>query len=474
MAAGAIAAGTVAALDHWLALTQASTRQPSLSAAIARGGEVVWHGGVGAIGGRPDGQDGADSAAPGVDTAYRIASVTKTFVAVAILQLLEQGRLHLGDQIARWLPDAPCPDATIAQLLSHTSGLQAETDGDWWERSPGYTWQQLLAQGMTRRFAAGRKYHYSNVGYAVLGRLLEVAHGAPWDVVLERQLLRPLGMARTGRLRPQQDSATGWAVHPHAALLHAEPVQDYRALGPAGELWSTCRDLSIWGSFLAGAIDGPLGRELLAQMREPWCVNDLPGLGWVSGHGLGLQVWNTPIGGPTGPAGPVALPSRRYAGHTGSVPGFTCELRFDPDAGDVAVTLGSATSGFGGGAGLLTAYQEREPAPVPPWRPDPTHPDRIALVGTWYWGSMPYVVSAAADGGLEVVMAAGARSAVFLPDGALRWIGQSGYFAGEPLTAAMNPDGSVRWLDVASFRLSRTPYDPDAALPGGPDPRGWH
>lgn len=459
MAGMSVRPETAAALDHWLATTQATFRQPSLAAAVARGGAVVWAGGVGHIGGRPEGQG---SEAPGLDTAYRIASVSKTFVAVAVLRLVEQCRIGLGDRVADTVPDAPCADATVAQLLSHTSGLQAETDGDWWERSPGLSWEQLVDQGMTRRFAAGRKYHYSNVGYAVLGRLLETHHRAPWEEVLRRDLLDPLGMSRTSRLRPQSDSAVGWAVHPHAALLHAEPVQDYRAMGAAGELWSTCRDLVTWGSFLCGATDGPLGTELLEQMREPWCVSDLPGQAWVGGHGLGLQVWN--------------LEGRRYAGHTGSVPGFTCELRTDPEAGDVVVTLGSATTGFGGGATLLAAYQGHEPVPTKPFVADPGQAGVLDLVGAWYWGSMPYVISGGPDGGLELTVAGpvGTRSAGFAAAGPDRWVGRVGYFAGEPLVVTRDAAGRPGWLDVASFRLSRTPYDPQAALPGGPDERGWH
>ncbi len=461
-------AATHAALERWLATTQATTRQPSLAAALARDGELVWSGGAGS-------RDGRGGPPPGPDTAYRIASVTKTFVAVAVLRLVETGRISLDDSVSGWLPDAPCADATVAQLLSHTSGLQAETDGDWWERSTGSSWEQLVAQGMTRRFAPGRRHHYSNVGYAVLGRLLEHLHGAPWDQVLRDELLDPLGLHRTGRLRPAGDAATGWAVHPHAALLHAEPVPDYRAMGAAGELWSTGRDLAVWGSFLAGVSDGPLGRDLLEQMREPWCVNDLPGQPWLSGHGLGLQVWNTPVPAAIPAPGPAgAWTGRRHVGHGGSVPGFTGELRIDPEAGDVVVTLGSATSGFGGGATLLAAYQEAEPKPPRPWTADGSQAAVLDLVGPWYWGSTPYVVAGATEGRLEVAMAGGPRSAVFVPDGPDRWIGLTGYFGGEPLVVHRSADGAATWLDIASFRLSRLPYQADAALPGGPDPAGWH
>ncbi|MGZ8744266.1 MAG: serine hydrolase domain-containing protein [Nocardioides sp.] len=441
------------ALSGWVRSAQFTARQPSFSAAVARDGELVWAEAVGYADGRP----GGVPATP--ETAYRVGSVTKTFVAVAVLQLVAEGRVGLDDPVSRHVPDAPVGDVTVAQLLSHTSGLQAETDGDWWERSPGYTWEALVAQGTTRRFGPGRKYHYSNLGYAVLGRLLETLELAPWDEVVDRKLLSPLGMRRTGRV-PPVGAATGWGVHPHAALLHHEPVQDYLAMGPAGEFWSTTGDLAVWGSFLVGAIAGPLGAQLLEQMREPWTVNDLPGLAWTGAHGLGLQLWN--------------IDGRRQLGHSGSVPGFTCELRCDLQTSDVVVSMGSATTGYGGALGLLELWQELMPRHPAPWTADPSQVDVVDLVGTWYWGTMPYVIEADAGGRLVAIMQAGTRTAQFRPDGPDRWVGLSSYFDGELLTVGRDPAGTPLWLDVASFRLTRTPYAVEGNVPGGVDETGWH
>lgn len=446
-----LADSTRRALSHWVTQTQAAARQPSLVAAAARDGEVVWWHGAGSV-------DGRGGATPTAGTAYRIASITKTFVAVAVLRLVESGRLDLGDAVGAVVPEAPGAQATIAQLLSHTSGLQAETDGAWWERSDGRTWDELTAAGLTRRLPAGRAYHYSNVGYAVLGRLLETIHRQPWDEVLAREVIRPLGLRGTGRVPDSSMAAVGWAVHPHADLLHREPVPDYRAMGAAGELWSTVADLAVWGSFLAGRRDGPLGPELVAQMRSPWAVADHPGQPWTGGHGLGLQVVN--LGG------------RRYAGHTGSVPGFTSELRFSADTGDVVVALGSATGGFGGVTELVEVLESREPAEVEAFAADPSQAPVLDLVGTWYWGTATYVIAARPGCALDLTVVSTGRVTRFVPDGADRWLGQSGYFFGEALRVVR--DGPATWLDIASFRVTRTPYDPVADLPGGADHRGWH
>jgi hypothetical protein len=102
-------------------------------------------------------------------------------------------------------------------------------------------------------------------------------------------------------------------------------------------------------------------------MRSPWAIADHPGQPWTGGHGLGLQVVN--LGG------------RRYAGHTGSVPGFTSELRFSADTGDVVVALGSATGGFGGVADLVEVLESREPAEVEAFAADPSQ------APCWIWSA---------------------------------------------------------------------------------------
>ena len=91
------------------------------------------------------------------------------------------------------MPQSPLGDVTIEQLLTHAGGVQAETDGPWWERTPGGDWAALVAAPVGRRFRAGRRFHYSNVGYAALGRLLEVHHGRGWFDVVRDDLLGPWG-----------------------------------------------------------------------------------------------------------------------------------------------------------------------------------------------------------------------------------------------------------------------------------------
>src|SRR6478752_9569059 len=269
------------------------------------------------------------------------------------------------------LPISALDDVTIEQLLTHAAGTQAETPGPWWERTPGGNWDALVASPVGQRFRAGRRFHYSNVGYAALGRLLEVAHGRGWAEVVRDELLEPLGMTRT-TARPSGSAALGLAVHPFADVLLPEPEHDAGAMAPAGQLWTTVQDLSRWAAFAGGDTGDVLSSDTLAEMYEPHTVNDNPGQPWTTAHGLGWQVWN--------------VDGTRYAGHGGSMPGFLAGLRVEVESGDGVVVVTNTTSGMGAIAPeLLTAYVEREPRLPEPWHAA-GDPSALELVGTWHWG----------------------------------------------------------------------------------------
>ena len=178
---------TARQLTHLLATEQRRSRLPSVAAGIVRGGALVWADAVGTVDGR------ADGVAADVDTQYRMGSITKTFVAVAVMQLRDRGRLDLLDRFDDHVPGTVFGDVTIAQLLSHGAGLQAETDGPWWERTAGASWEELAASPVRQRFRAGRRFHYTNVGFAALGELVARAHGADWFEVIRRDLLDAAG-----------------------------------------------------------------------------------------------------------------------------------------------------------------------------------------------------------------------------------------------------------------------------------------
>lgn len=437
-------------LDHLLATAQRDGRAPALVAGVIRDGELVWSGGAGQVG----------DEAPGADTQFRMGSITKTFIAVAVLRLRDAGRLDLTDRFDAHVPGTTFGAVTIEQLLSHTGGLQAETPGPWWERTPGGTWDELVASGVGQRFRAGRRFHYTNVGYAALGRLLEVVHGRPWFEVIREELLLPLGMTRT-TLRPESPAAQGHAVHPLADLVLREPEHDAGAMAPAGQLWSTVADLARWAALVAGRTEGLLAPDTFAEMLEPHALHDEVGAPWTGAHGLGWEIGN--------------VDGVRYAGHGGSMPGFLAGLRVRLDTGDGVVVLMNSTFSTGARS-LLTAVHDTladlAPAAPAPWTGG-TDPTALELVGPWHWGPAPMTASVR-DGRLVIGEPGERRGSRFDPVGPDEWVGLDGYYIGEPLRVVRDSRGAVSHLDLASFRFTREPYDPERDIPGGVDDRGWH
>jgi CubicO group peptidase (beta-lactamase class C family) len=439
-----------------LAQEQAEGRLPSVAAGLVRGGGLVWSAGRGRI-------RGTAGPVPDAGVQYRAGSITKTFIAVAVLRLRDEGRLDLADPIGQHIDAAGAAGLTIGQLLSQTSGLRADTAGAWWERSPGRPLAQLTAESLTggqARRRPGRGYHYSNVGFALLGELVARLHDAPWYDIVAEQLLAPLGMNRT-TLRPQAPHATGFAVHPHASLLLPEPEYDSGAMAPAGQLWTTVADLARWARFLAGETSGLLDAATLTEMREPAAIADTEGEPWTSGYGLGLQLWNT--GG-----------ARSY-GHTGSMPGFFGVLQIEAGRGDAAVVFSSSTAGFSHSltTDLLRILAEHEPSVPAEWVPSAVADGDLGLAGSWYWGPAQFTLTLTA-GGLELALGGPHASRFrFRRDGSGGWTGLDGYYAGEPLVPLRGPDGNVRALDLGSLIFTRTPYDAQAPVPGGVNPDGW-
>ncbi|WP_246235051.1 serine hydrolase domain-containing protein, partial [Streptomyces boluensis] len=256
------------ALLHRIAVAQSEGRAPSVVAAVVRDGNVVWDGARGSVEGQ----------LPDADTQYRIGSLTKTFTAVLVMRLRDEGVLDFADPLAKHLPGtgtstgtgsrADVGEVTVGQLLAHTGGLAAEAPSPWWERTPG-TVRPELADVLGEepfRHPVGRRHHYSNPGYTLLGSLVEALRGAPWADVLRDEVLEPLGLHRTSA-QPQALHAAGLAVHPWADVLLDEPVEDLGLMAPAGQLWSTTADLARFAVFLERGDERVLSAESVREMR---------------------------------------------------------------------------------------------------------------------------------------------------------------------------------------------------------------
>ena len=147
-------------LDGILAKAQSEQRMPSVSAAVGRDGEVLWRRAMG----RADVERGEPAT---TDHVYRIGSITKTFTAVAILQLREAGRLQLDDPVRKLLPEFPA-GPTIRQALSHLTGIQREPPGEIWESMIPPSREELVGglEDAEQILQPGQAWHYSKIGRA--------------------------------------------------------------------------------------------------------------------------------------------------------------------------------------------------------------------------------------------------------------------------------------------------------------------
>ena len=435
---------TAARLLARTARAQRDGRAPSLVAGVVRGGALAWSTGRGEV------------AEPHTDVQYRLGSITKTVTALLVMRLRDEGRLDLDDPLERHLPGTPYDRRTVGQLLSHMAGVGSESPGTWWERAPGTTLDRLGLTEADRPHAAGRRFHYSNLGYGVLGELVAALRGRPWADAVREEVLLPLDMTRTTP-RPTSPAAQGFAVHPYADLVLPEPEHDAGSMAAAGQLWATLADLGRFAALLLGDTGDVVSAGTLEEMCEP-SGGAVDGGSWGA-YGLGVMV--LPMG------------DRTLVGHGGSMPGFLAGVYVDRAELTGGISLSNATSG--GDAALipdlLGIVRDAEPRVVDPWRPLPAYDGAaLALVGPWYWGPAPTSLTLRADGLLHLEgLGRRARSSRFRSRGDGTWVGLDGYYAGEVL----RPAADGRSFDLATFAFTREPYDPADVVPGGVDEGGW-
>ncbi|GAA1277402.1 serine hydrolase domain-containing protein [Saccharothrix xinjiangensis] len=235
------------------------------------------------------------------DGHFRIGSVTKTFVATVVLQLVDEGRVGLDDPISRYVDGVPKGDEiTVRQVLNHSSGLYDYAHGEGWstnrwrgvERFRPYSPRRLLAEAFRHpsNFDPGTSWRYSNTNYVVAGALVERVTGRPYGVEVADRIITPLGLRHTsvpghrpGLPRPH---ARGYA-EVDGRLVDAtlmNPSLDWAA----GEMISTAGDLT---RFLDALLGGDLiSQPALAEMRTTEAT------GSIFAYGLGLQRYDLPCG----------------------------------------------------------------------------------------------------------------------------------------------------------------------------------
>jgi len=244
---------------------------------------------------------------------YRIASLTKAFTAMAILQLTERGSIQLHDRLRTYLPDYPEFDKriTLHHLLSHTSGIRDIEDVPHFTGhlekltydKPGFI---ALYKDFPAFFAPGEGWKYGNCGYTMLAYIIECVSGMSYEQYIQHHILEPLGMTDTGC-----DAHTKFVKHrsygyssAHGNIIPAM-YYDLGTVMASGDLYSTAHDLMKWNQALY--TDKLVSSEFIQLMFTPHAH--------VSGnrhYGYGWNIYPT------------------YADHNGWLPGYWCRLRRYP------------------------------------------------------------------------------------------------------------------------------------------------
>jgi CubicO group peptidase (beta-lactamase class C family) len=353
------------------------------------------------------------------------------------MQCRDDGLLDLDDPIGKHVPETGYASSTVRSLLAHVSGMQSEPVGPWWERSPGTATANLLAanDGSGAVFGPGEHFHYSNLGFALLGEAVARLCGADWSSLAADRVLAPLGMTRTSYL-PQEPYARGLSVHHLANTLTPEPMHDTGAMAPAGQLWSTVEDLARFAAFLSLGNPTVLADRTLTEMREavPPAID----------YGLGVRL--------------VPYADGVLCGHTGSMPGFQATLFVDPLSHRGVVALTNATTGFSGSEFALAMLGDRTPSGIPVWKPAESVPVWAReLLGYWHWGNTAFEVRWQGDRLEWRDLSVGVLDEQFeLRED--RIVGVAGYHHGETLHVVRRDDGSIDHLECATFVYTRDPY----------------
>jgi CubicO group peptidase (beta-lactamase class C family) len=290
-----------------------------------------------------------------IKSSFRIASMTKSFTAMAILKLRDEGRLSLEDPVSKYIPamtnleylTSDSPIINIRNLLTMTAGFPE--DNPWGDRQLDESDQMLLSlveDGISFSNVPSSKFEYSNTGYALLGNIVSRVSGIPYQDYIREQILQPLGMNQTYWEYvnvPPDNLALGYRWEDGSWIL--EPMLHHGSYGSIGGLITSIEDFSKYVSFHLSAWparseeeNGPVKRSSLREMqtaqfsslefRERNYNGDL--CSTISGYGYGLSISKD-------------CKWIKRVGHGGALPGFGSNYTFYPDYGVGIMAFGNLT-----------------------------------------------------------------------------------------------------------------------------------
>jgi CubicO group peptidase (beta-lactamase class C family) len=304
-----------------------------------------------------------DHAPVTADTVFRIASMTKSFTALSILKLRDEGKLSLDDPVARYVPalaglsypTKDSPTLTIRHLLTHSEGFPE--DNPWGDRQLAQSDETIRAwmrAGIPFANAPGTAYEYSNYGFAILGQVVTRASGRPYAEYVRDEILRPLGMnSSTFEMSsvPRGQIALGYSWGDN--VWKDEPILAHGSFGSMGGLWTTARDLARYVAFHLSAVPprdeaerGPVRRSSVREMQQAWRAQpafavrgtaDAPLQLVLSSYAYGLSVSQD-------------CRFNYIVGHGGGLPGYGSLMRWLPEYGVGFIGMANLTysPGWGG------------------------------------------------------------------------------------------------------------------------------
>ncbi len=336
---GSLDTNTVARLEKALDRALMATKAPAMTVAVGVPGHGLWSA-------TRVGQPVAGETAPQV---FYWASAGKAFTAVAILQLVEEGKLKLDDKLARWFPDFPnAKIITLDHLLTHTSGLYSFQNDPALRAQPGYKSPDALlavAKAHGNAFCPGEYWAYCNTGYVLLARIVEQVDGQPFHAVVTRRIIDRLGLKHTRSLAPKSSVADIAPAHPgqpeeaEAEFHFSTPFGAGNIVGPAEDL------VRFWHALLGGQLVKPKTVQGMFERLYPM-------FGQPQFYGRGVMLYEVPK-----PDGGTQV----WLGHSGGCPGIKAVVAYAPEAGAfVAVALNNDGSAEATAHLLLKALKDTQ------------------------------------------------------------------------------------------------------------------
>lgn len=300
------------------------------AALIMRKGEIVHAKGYGAARG---------NTANNVDTKFHVASITKQFTAAAILQLVEKGVVKLDESINRYLPlqyrSPQWAAVTVHHLLSHTSGItDYAVTRDYYRVVKGFCARSTVdgmvkeAMGKELEFAPGSRYSYTNMGYTLLGMVIENQTNISYDEYIKDSILAPMGM-NSSRIQvvgqaPADEEAEGFRWSEERGMHVEDDVVSLPATAPDGGLVTTLGDFVKWSRIYTAGGNMILSQESFRLMSSP-----------------AIEIGS---GGPLDSMGYGLYTGDRLIGHSGRIVGFSSQFIFDRETESLIVVFSNNVS----------------------------------------------------------------------------------------------------------------------------------